>query len=97
MLTINEENRLKRKVEKLSSETDQIKIMREQIAQLQKQYTMQYELSLKYATEISHWSDKLTKERREERGHSAEGPNKLNEQKEKEERLRSYSEFLNSK
>ena len=56
------------------------------------QYTMQYELSLKYATEISHWSDKLTKERMEERGHSAEGPNKLKQ--EKEERLRNYNEFL---
>ena len=94
LLTINEENRLKRKVEELSSETDQIKIMREQITQLQKQYTMQYELSLKYATEISYWSDKLAKERREKRGHSAEDKNKLREQKEKEERMRSYSEFL---
>ena len=63
LLTINEENRLKRKVEKLSSETDQIKIMREQIAQLQKQYSVQYQLSLKYATEISYWADKRAKER----------------------------------
>jgi hypothetical protein len=56
-------------VEELSSEADQIKIMLEQIAQLQKQYSVQYELSLKYTTEISYWSDKWTKERRE-RGHS---------------------------
>ena len=67
LLTINEENRLKRKVEKLSSEADQIKIMREQIAQLQKQYSMQYQLSLKYATEISYWADKRAKERRREK------------------------------
>jgi hypothetical protein len=92
LLTINEENRLKRKVEELSSEADQIKTMREQITQLQKQYSMQYELSLKYATEISHWSDKWAKERGK-RGHSAEGPKKLKEE-EKEERMRSYSEIL---
>jgi integrase len=91
LLTINEENRLKQKVEKLSSEADQIKIMREQIAQLQKQYTMQYELSLKYATEISYWSGKLAKERKE-RGHSAEDQKKL--KNEEKERMRSYSEFL---
>jgi len=91
LLTINEENRLKRKVEKLSSDADQIKMMREQITQLQKQYSMQYKLSLKYATEISYWSDKLAKEGGK-RGHGAEGQNKLKE--EKEERMRSYSEFL---
>ncbi len=92
LLTINEENRLKRKVEELSSEADQIKIMGEQIAQLQKQYSMQYELSLKYATEISYWSDKWAKERRE-RGHRVEHQKKLKKKKE-EERMRSYSEFL---
>jgi hypothetical protein len=91
LLTINEENRLKRKVEELSSEADQIKIMREQIAQLQKQYTTQYELSLQYAIEISYWSDKQAKERKE-RGHSAKDQKKL--KKEKKERMRSYSEFL---
>jgi hypothetical protein len=79
-------------VEKLNSEADQIKIMREQIAHLQKQYSMQYELSLKYATEISHWSDKWAKERGK-RGYSAKGQNKLKEE-EKEERMRSYNEFL---
>ena len=78
-------------MEELSSETDQIKIMREQIAQLQKQYAMQYELSLKYASEVSYWSEKLAKERME-RGYSAEEQNKLKQKK--EERLRSYSEFL---
>jgi hypothetical protein len=68
--------------------------MREQITQLQKQYTMQYELSLKYATEISYWSDKLAIERRQ-KGQSAEDSKKLREQKnEKEERMCSHSEFL---
>ena len=62
LLTINEKNRLKRKMEELSSEADQIKIMREQIAQLQKQYSMQHRLSLQYATEIGYWADKRAKE-----------------------------------
>jgi integrase len=83
LLTINEENRLKQTVKKLSSEADQIKVMREQIAQLQKQYTMQYELSLKYATEVSYWSDKLAKERKE-RGSSAEDQKKLKKEKKTE-------------
>jgi hypothetical protein len=38
-LTINEENRLKRKVQKLTQETDQIKIMQEQITRLQERHS----------------------------------------------------------
>ena len=81
-LTINEENRLKRKVEELSSEIDQIKIMQEQITQPQKQYTMQYEMSRQWASEVSYWSERLAEGRRE-RGYSAEEKISKAEEREK--------------